>query len=190
MSTLLFWWEIWSTLHFLDDSKHTSHTLQWRHNGRDSLSNHQPHDSLLNRWLRRRPEKTQSSASLAFVRGIHRVNSPHKGRVTWKILPFDDVIMIPAGCIWFRNHWEEQILASPMRDSLGRCRALIRDAASTLKIHHYSWCTLFTTKNGASASKNEATKMKKVAHVCYNRGIFSPYDINRLYFVSVPEGNK
>ena len=30
--------------------------------------------------------KHQSSASLAFVRGIHRwpVNSPHKGRVTWK----------------------------------------------------------------------------------------------------------
>ena len=39
--------------------------------------------------------KYQSSASLAFVWGIHRwpVNSPHKGRVTRKIFPFDDVIM-------------------------------------------------------------------------------------------------
>ena len=39
--------------------------------------------------------KHQSSASLAFVRGIHRrpVNSPHKGPVTRKMLPFDDVIM-------------------------------------------------------------------------------------------------
>ena len=38
--------------------------------------------------------KHQSSASLAFVRGIHRwpVNSPHKGSVTWKMFPFDDVI--------------------------------------------------------------------------------------------------
>ena len=37
----------------------------------------------------------QSSASLAFVRGIHRrpVNSPHKWPVTRKMLPFDDVIM-------------------------------------------------------------------------------------------------
>ena len=37
----------------------------------------------------------QSSASLAFVRGIHRwpVDSPHKGPVTRKIFPFDDVIM-------------------------------------------------------------------------------------------------
>ena len=39
--------------------------------------------------------KDQNSAALAFVRGIHRwpVNSPHKGPVTRKMLPFDDVIM-------------------------------------------------------------------------------------------------
>ena len=37
----------------------------------------------------------QSSASLAFARGIHRwpVNSPHKGPVTRKMFLFDDVIM-------------------------------------------------------------------------------------------------
>ena len=40
--------------------------------------------------------KHQSSASLAFVRRIHRgpVNSPHKGPVTRKMFPFDDVIML------------------------------------------------------------------------------------------------
>ena len=40
--------------------------------------------------------KHQSSASLMFVRGIHRwpVNSPHKGPVTRKMFPFDDVIMV------------------------------------------------------------------------------------------------
>ena len=39
--------------------------------------------------------KHQSSASLAFERGIHRwlVNSPHKGPLTRKMLPFDEVIM-------------------------------------------------------------------------------------------------
>ena len=39
--------------------------------------------------------KYQSSALLAFVRGIHRgqVNSPHKWTVTRKTFPFDDVIM-------------------------------------------------------------------------------------------------
>ena len=39
--------------------------------------------------------KHQSSASLAFVWGIHRgpVNSPHKWPVTQKMFPFDDVII-------------------------------------------------------------------------------------------------
>ena len=39
--------------------------------------------------------KHQSSASLAFVRVIHRgpVNSPHKWPVTGKMFPFDDIIM-------------------------------------------------------------------------------------------------
>ena len=39
--------------------------------------------------------KHQSSTSLAVVRGIHRwpVNSPHKWPVTWKMFPFEDVII-------------------------------------------------------------------------------------------------
>ena len=39
--------------------------------------------------------KHWSSASMAFVQGIHRwpVNSPHKGPVTRKMSPFDDVII-------------------------------------------------------------------------------------------------
>ena len=41
------------------------------------------------------PRKHQISASLALVRGIHRwpVNSPHKGPVTRKMFPSDNVIM-------------------------------------------------------------------------------------------------
>ena len=50
--------------------------------------------------------KHQSSASLAFVWGIHRwpVNSPHKWSVTRKMFPFDDVIMDNA------NHYAWQIV--------------------------------------------------------------------------------
>ena len=42
--------------------------------------------------------KYQSSTSLGFARGIPRwrVNSPHKGPVTRKMFPFDDVIMAPG----------------------------------------------------------------------------------------------
>ena len=43
----------------------------------------------------------QSSAWLAFVRGNHRwpVDSPHKGTVTRKMFPFDDVILFDM--IWY-----------------------------------------------------------------------------------------
>ena len=46
--------------------------------------------------------KHQNSASLAFVRGIHRrpVNSPHKWPVTRKMFPFDDAIMNPLSNIY------------------------------------------------------------------------------------------
>ena len=39
------------TKYFVDIS------LQWRHNGHDDVSNHQPHDYLLNRIFRRRSKK-------------------------------------------------------------------------------------------------------------------------------------
>ena len=53
--------------------------------------------------------KHQSSASLAFVRGIHLrpVNSPYKWPVTRKMFPFDDIIMAshhwPNGDVQFRE---------------------------------------------------------------------------------------
>ena len=49
--------------------------------------------------------KNQSSASLAFVLGIHwwLVNSPHKGPVTRKMFPFGDVIMKPPSGWWGWN---------------------------------------------------------------------------------------
>ena len=50
--------------------------------------------SIVCSWVDQR--KHQSSASLAFVKGIHQwpLNSPHKGPVTRKMFPFDDVIMV------------------------------------------------------------------------------------------------
>ena len=67
-------------------------SLQWRHNGRNGVSNHQPHDCLLNRLFRRRSEKI----SKRHVTGLRVGNSSetsHKWPVTWKMFPFDDVIM-------------------------------------------------------------------------------------------------
>ena len=51
---------------------HLCTVLQRRHNERDGVSNHGRFDCLLNRLFRRRSKKHQSTASLAFVWGIHR----------------------------------------------------------------------------------------------------------------------
>ena len=84
---------------------HFIESLQWRHNEQSGVSNHQPHECLLNRFIQGADErKLPSSASLAFFRGIHQwpVNSLHKGPVTRKMFPFDDVIMLHA---WIKSKW-------------------------------------------------------------------------------------
>ena len=65
-------------------SRSTFKSLQWRHNGRDGVSNHQPHNYLLNRLYRRRSKKTSNLC----VTGL----CEHKGPVTRKMFPFHDVI--------------------------------------------------------------------------------------------------
>ena len=69
--------------------------LQWRHNDHDSVSNHQPHGYLLNRLFRRRSKITSKLrvTGLCVGNSPGPVNSPHKGPVTRKMFPFDDVIM-------------------------------------------------------------------------------------------------
>ena len=66
--------------------------LQWRHNERDGVSNHQPHDCLPNGLFRCRSKKT----SMLRVTGLCTGKSPHKGPVTRKMFTFDDVIMVPV----------------------------------------------------------------------------------------------
>ena len=51
---------------------HFDFTLRWRHNGRHSVSNHQPHDCLLSRLFRSRSKKT----SKLRVTGLCAGNSP------------------------------------------------------------------------------------------------------------------
>ena len=65
-------------------------SLQWRHNARDGVSNHQPRDCLRNRLF-----KPHIKENIEVPRHwtLWPVNSPHKGPVTRKIFPFDDVIM-------------------------------------------------------------------------------------------------
>ena len=77
-------------------------SLQWRHNERHGVSNHQPHDFYSTVYSGADQRKHQSSASLA-----HRwpVNSPHKGPVTRKCFHLMTsscfIFSWPAHFIWF-----------------------------------------------------------------------------------------
>ena len=101
-------------------------TLRWRHNGRDGVSNHQPHDCLLNSLFGRRSKKTSEFRVTGLCAGNSRglVNSPHNLPVTRKMSPFDDVIM--HSLLWlvgvFICHKEltvsqEHTLVSPYKET-------------------------------------------------------------------------
>ena len=70
-------------------------TLQGRHNGPDSVSNHQPHDSLLNRLFRRRSKKT----SKLCVTGLCAGNSLETGE-----FPAQMASNAEKATIWLRRH--------------------------------------------------------------------------------------
>ena len=75
--------------------KMATRTLHWRHNDHGGVSNQQPRGCLPNRLFRRRWKKTSKLrvTGLCVGNSPGPVNSPHKGPVTWKLFPFDDVIM-------------------------------------------------------------------------------------------------
>ena len=69
--------------------------LQWRQNGHDSVSNHQPYDSLLNRLYRRRSKKT----SKLRVTGLCAGNSPGTGEFPAQMASNAENVSI-----WRRHH--------------------------------------------------------------------------------------
>ena len=70
-------------------------TLRWRHNGHDSVSNHQPCDCSVNRLFRRRSKKT----SKLRVAGHCVGNSPGTGEFPAQMASNADNVSI-----WWRHH--------------------------------------------------------------------------------------
>ena len=69
--------------------------LQWSYNGHDSVSNHQPHDCLLNRLFRRRSNKI----SKLRVTGLCAWNSPETGEFPAQMASNAENVSI-----WWRLH--------------------------------------------------------------------------------------
>ena len=76
--------------------------LHWRHDDHDGVSNHQDHGCSFNCLFRRRLKKTSKLrvTGLCVGNSPGPVNSPHKGPVTRKFFPFDDVIMRGLVDVW------------------------------------------------------------------------------------------
>ena len=72
-----------------------TYSLQWRHNGRDGVSNHQPQRYLLNRLFGRRSKKT----SKLRVTGLCAGNSPGTGEFPSQMASNAENVSI-----WWRHH--------------------------------------------------------------------------------------
>ena len=70
-------------------------SLLWRHNGHDSVSNHQPHDCVLNLLFRRRSKET----SKLRLTGLCVGNSPMTGEFPAQMASYAENVSI-----WWRYH--------------------------------------------------------------------------------------
>ena len=95
-------------------------SLQWRHNGHDSVSNHQPFYCLLNRLFRRRSKKT----SKLRVTGLSAGSSPATGE-----FPTQVASNVENVSIWWRHHGS---FTSCIQSSTKVCNRLNHDYYSTM----------------------------------------------------------
>ena len=89
-------------------------TLQWRHNGHDSVSNHQAHACLLHRLFRCTSNKTSKPR----VTGLCAVNSPGTGEVPAQMASNAGNVFI-----WWRHHdvhWNLEMTGTTSINNQGR----------------------------------------------------------------------
>ena len=96
---------------------HKEFALRWRHNGRDSVSNHQPHDCLLNRLFKRRTKETWKFR----VAGLCAGKSPVSGEFPAEMASNAENISISI--LWTlvsyrHNHLSKPVFAVAIGDTL------------------------------------------------------------------------
>ena len=116
-------------------SGHALHiSLQWRHNGRDSSSDHQPHDCLLNHLFKAQIKENIKASrhwplwrEFTGDRWILRTQGHHDFTSVWSTLPFKKVYIHRITFGW------DQILGSILSSTLG-CHA--NDIELPLRTYH------------------------------------------------------
>ena len=133
-------------------------TLQWRHNGHDSFSNHQPHDCLLNRLFRRRSKKT----SKLRVTGLYAGNSPGSGEfpaqrasnaenvsIWWR---YHDQAIHPAVSFQWHSSQATQARASSKWPEITQIWVSWTQSRKTQLMTHFRHSQYLTTSNSGSCS--------------------------------------
>ena len=143
---------------------HAQSLLQWRHNGHEGVSNHQPHVCLLNLLFRRRSKKT----SKLRVTGICEGNSPvtrefptqmgsdtESVSIWWchndnlitdasSLASITGILRNGKGFTWLKLIWQNHIYLMACQCSLSRNQIMlhIRDSPGSIKL--ISWKCFIT----------------------------------------------
>ena len=122
-------------------------TLQWRNNGRNSVSNHQPHDCLLNRLFRRRSKK----ASKLRATGLYAGNSPGTGE-----FPAQMASRAENVSIWWRHQ--------DNRYTLNWCAV----TSSVILIIEAEWIIYELVNLASNGSNNGLSPVRRQANIWTN----------------------
>ena len=115
-------------------------SLQWRHNERDGVPNYRRPGCLLNLMLKRRSKKTWKLRVTGVCEGNPLVTggSPHKGPVTWKMFPFEDIIMVVTESRWLQQYFhnsQHALYAGVIETMSVRLRVHALDVQSLFEVH-------------------------------------------------------
>ena len=99
------WKDIFVQTVYKMDTIFSQKSLRWRHNGRDSVSNHQPHDCLLKRLFRRRSKKISKLRATGLCAG----NSPGTGEFPAQMASNAENISI-----WWRHYVFAMLYCIPL----------------------------------------------------------------------------
>ena len=108
-------------------------TLRWRHNGLDSISNHQPHDCLLNLLSRRRSKKTSKRCVTSLCAG----NSPGTGELPAQMASNAENVSIcwcHHECLLYNSHWNLNKMADILQTTFYKCILLTENFYILIKI--------------------------------------------------------
>ena len=94
--------------------RHSSRSLQWRHNGSDGVSNHHPHIYLLNLLFRWRAKKTSKLRVTGLCAGNSSVAGEFPAQMVWKAenvcicwRHHGKPICLVHSIVWNRRGWSE-----------------------------------------------------------------------------------